>query len=622
MEELEKNEKKYKEDTKVVNPFERRDSLQRTPPGMRAYSLPDLETNGEGVFTNTEKANKQKRKRAELSPEDQAETNTGIRLRHILETISNQAKILEKLIKESYKPKKEYTDISSKLTYQITLLQSTEMVTWLQNSIEYTCEKDIQHELKVENNELRNEIRNLESKLGDAKKERNEADLTKCEACENLQRLNIKRIQLKQNETYERFQEIPEDDWVNGTFPELEVKIGSIWEASMDHQIALPCSENLESKDKHVNRAIGKFGGKEGLIRQNKREGEIARMIQSHAFPETDGAYTTYSRTIHYLIIPDQLQGGKEAECAFNALKLIRADLLNNGVRKLAIPEMDGDIGSKVIKMIKFIFCDSGVEVSLYRPFEQTRRTRLNTEGGMPRVQNNKQDAILMKMKDKTYADLLKMVKNSVNPSELGVDIGDVKKTRDGNLLLTIQNGSDRAEIFKKELSEKLPGITVSTRTKKKVIHIKGMDELATEREIRDSVAKVTSLRPETIDVRALRPAFGNHQNATIIVEEKAAEELIRLGKIKIGWLNCKLIERKREEKCTRCWDIGHHKSNCKGPNREHLCLKCGKPDHKAAECKNEPYCLQCKEAGHQTGSRRCGKILRGVSRTAADQEM
>lgn len=382
------------------------------------------------------------------------------------------------------------------------------MVTWLQNSIEDTYEKDIQHDLKVENYELRNEIKNLESKLRDAKKEMNEVDLTKCKACVNLQELKIKRIQLKQNETYERFLEISEDDWVNGTFPDLEVKIGSIWEASMDHQIALPCSVNIESRDKHVNRAIGKFGGKEGLIKQNKREGEIARMIQSHAFPERDGTYTTYARTIHYPIIPEQ--GGKEAECAFNALKLMRADLLNNGVRKLAIPEMDGDIGSIVIKMIKFIFCDSGVEVCSYRLPEQTGRTRLNTEGGMPRVQRNKQDAILMKMKDKTYADVLKMVKNSVNPSELGVDIGDVKKTRDGNLLLTIQNGSDRAEIFKKELSEKLPGITVSTRAKKKVIHIKGMDELATEREIRDSLAKVTSLKPETIDVRALRPAFGN----------------------------------------------------------------------------------------------------------------
>lgn len=129
-------------------------------------------------------------------------------------------------------------------------------------------------------------------------------------------------------------------------------------------------------------------------------------MIQTHAFPETAGTYTTYSRTIHYLIIPDQLQRGKEA---FNALKLIRAYLLNNGVRKLAIPEMDGDI------------CDSGVEICLYRQLEQSRRTRLNTEGRMSRVQRNKQDAILMKMKDKTYAGRLKMVKNIVNPSELGL---------------------------------------------------------------------------------------------------------------------------------------------------------------------------------------------------------
>lgn len=61
-----------------------------------------------------------------------------------------------------------------------------------------------------------------------------------------------------------------------------------------------------------------------------------------------------------------------------------------------------------------------------------------------------------MKMKDRSYADLLKGVNNRVNSSELGLDIGDIRKPTDGSLLIMIQNGSNKAEIFKREVTEKL----------------------------------------------------------------------------------------------------------------------------------------------------------------------
>lgn len=38
----------------------------------------------------------------------------------------------------------------------------------------------------------------------------------------------------------------------------------------MDYPIALPCSENIESDDRNIQRAIGKFGRKSRLMKQYK----------------------------------------------------------------------------------------------------------------------------------------------------------------------------------------------------------------------------------------------------------------------------------------------------------------------------------------------------------------
>ncbi|KAK9716863.1 hypothetical protein QE152_g24483 [Popillia japonica] len=54
------------------------------------------------------------------------------------------------------------------------------------------------------------------------------------------------------------------------------------------------------------------------------------------------------------------------------------------------------------------------------------------------------------------------------------------------------------------------------------------------------------------------------------------------------------LIERKPELKCYKCWEYGHIKSVCTGPDREWLRLKCAKEEHKATACPNEPYCVHC----------------------------
>ncbi|KAJ8950490.1 hypothetical protein NQ314_007877 [Rhamnusium bicolor] len=210
------------------------------------------------------------------------------------------------------------------------------------------------------------------------------------------------------------------------------------------------------------------------------------------------------------------------------------------------------------------------------------------------------------------YVDLLKTVRQTVNPIEIGVEVQNIKKTRSGELLLTVQNGAEKLEALQKEIKEKIPEATTSRLTSKKVLHIKDLNEVSTTEEIREAISSAISVKPEIVEVRALRPAYAGRQNVTVVLVETDAVKLTNMGRVKIGWTKCRVIERKTELKCFRCWEYGHTRVQCKGPDREHLCLKCSQEGHKAAVCKNKAYCVHCNNEGHQSGSPKCPKDNEG----------
>ncbi|CAG9816022.1 unnamed protein product [Phaedon cochleariae] len=194
----------------------------------------------------------------------------------------------------------------------------------------------------------------------------------------------------------------------------------------------------------------------------------------------------------------------------------------NNGqVQQLALPQVEGTIGTTLVRMLEFLYADTNVEITVYMGNEGQENTnssngakiasgsRRNTLPSGTNVQKRRkkpaQEAILVKMKDTSYADLLKTMKQAVNPSEIGVDVSEIKKTRSGDLLLTVRNGPAKAEALKKEISRKIQGTTTSLLINKKVLHIKDLDEVVTEEEIRRAVCEAISA-PQTQAVALVLP--------------------------------------------------------------------------------------------------------------------
>lgn len=614
----------YSEPIETTDPFAKKDRMARTPPRARTFSLPSVDL---GDDTQKEASKKRRREEEETAVNNKEYKNKEENFKKVLDDMSTKIKRLECLIRKSYKPKTEIRETTSTLVMLIEKLcpekfSFQEISECIRNKneedrIKYWKEKFIiehqveQDRLREENRELRQQIQVMETE--------------KCTQCINagLRKQKIKNI--KTSDSYEEFQKITEEDWNDEIFNNRVFKQGNVWESPTNWDIILPCNKRIESKFIEVAKAVEHFGGRDGLAKQDKKVGEVALMAHSIGFPDNKGNIIQDTRWIYYPILSEETSecNNKDGDL-FRSLNEIKCQAVNQKRTKLVIPQIEGVTGHIITRMLEFLFVDTNIQIAICKPHPVNRVTRVGDvnkkQSSRPPKAKINRDTIIVQMKDKSYADLLKTVKSAVKPNEVGVEIEDMKSTKNGDLLLTIQNGADKAEVLKRELTEKVPGASASILSRKKVLHLKDMDEVTHEDEIVDAISKTINVNKGDFEVRALRPSYGNKQNATIIMKDSDADKLIEVANVKIGWTRCRVIERKNDPRCYRCWEHGHIKSQCKGPDREALCMKCAKEGHSANKCPNKAFCLLCNQEGHQSYSRKCMKILATQNENITDQ--
>jgi len=433
----------------------------------------------------------------------------------------------------------------------------------------------------------------------------------RCQRCREMGDMRVRRLRWKGADSYADFLEVPEDEWSAGVFQIASSKVGEVCEAPAEARVVLPCRQGIVASSRRVSRALDSIGGRGGLIAQGKRPGEVAVMEQTLGFPGEDGDMIFSSKRIYCPIVCDQV-GAPTREGAFDAFKWIREDMCRRGEKLMVIPALEGDEWPTQLRMVSYLFADSGIGVWVYEPPEGSGRQRQGTSTGaqrrtsQPIRRNPRHDALVVSMEGATYADLVKRVREVVDPEAAGAVVKDMRQTRKGELLLAVGNGPEKAEALRQQIAEKVPQTKAALLKSTRVIHLRGLDAAVTEREIKDAVAREIGAEEGVLEVRALRPAYGCRQNATLMMPDAAARKLLQRSRMKIGWTDCRIAERERETRCFRCWEVGHIKAQCRGPSREGLCLKCGQEGHKVRDCVNEAFCVLCKEAGHRTGTLRC----------------
>ncbi|XP_043475964.1 uncharacterized protein LOC122507368 [Leptopilina heterotoma] len=94
-----------------------------------------------------------------------------------------------------------------------------------------------------------------------------------------------------------------------------------------------------------------------------------------------------------------------------------------------------------------------------------------------------------------------------------------------------------------------------------------------------------------------LCPHFSGTKVALGRLTEAESDSLLKVDKIKIGWINAAVKKHLEVARCRKCLVYGHVTQNCKGPDRTKSCRRCGCEDHIVSNCSvKQPKCLTCSD--------------------------
>uniref|UniRef100_W8B8E6 Putative 50 kDa protein in type I retrotransposable element R1DM n=1 Tax=Ceratitis capitata TaxID=7213 RepID=W8B8E6_CERCA len=221
-----------------------------------------------------------------------------------------------------------------------------------------------------------------------------------------------------------------------------------------------------------------------------------------------------------------------------------------------------------------------------------------------------------------TYADILRQMKQQPDMKELGENVNKIKTTASGNLLVQLRDKTGKlASKFKERAAELLKtDASVTVLSSSLTVEIRDIDMATTAEDVskalKDQFPKLNI--GEDVILKSLRKTRSGTHTATLNLPVRDAQSLVETGRIRIGWVSCRVREVTHPTRCYRCLEFGHMSRNCKSAvDRSGMCLRCGEKGHIAKLCNATPKCVICKkETGtdHPTGSFRCPTYKKAIT--------
>ncbi|XP_056643831.1 uncharacterized protein LOC130449818 [Diorhabda sublineata] len=231
----------------------------------------------------------------------------------------------------------------------------------------------------------------------------------------------------------------------------------------------------------------------------------------------------------------------------------------------------------------------------------------------------SRDEALYIERGNRSYAELLKAVKEEVHNRNLNNKIKAARMTKAGDLLLTMERNSGGAD----DIANALKDINGEGKIRKlggqeprAVLHVRNIDAVTSKEEIETAVKSLMAgSETDYVSVSNLRPGFRETQIVTVLVDKKTGKKLTDKGNIRIGFVSCTVRQRVNVLTCYKCWGIGHTTWQCSGPDRSKCCKNCGKEGHQKNKCTEKSYCLMCSESGHRLHTMRCPRYRRDITK-------
>jgi hypothetical protein len=571
-----------------VDPFLRRDSISRTPPRGRTSSTPD-------IFFKCEDPPSKRKREENISlgkPSKQQDDNialkklkdTFLELRALVKSIPNTKGEIKKGIEQMYYIAETLGATGTKNIRQKDKVTETErMTSEIGTQTEPTCPHEI------------------------------EGQLMEKQAREEIWKL------MEGEESYSTMEEIAWRDWPKSAYRKIKFEKGNPVKAALDWDLAFYITDGA-STDRGLTKVL-----KEQypcLIEAEKPEnGNVTCFVTTAKLTVPGRPVETKEKHV-FKLTPEKTQNRNEClKSMYCCVRNLREIVLKEDREKIAVTLLDYPDIEIAKKTLEYLFHGTKLEIAIYTSHDETTlKPTVGDRPGKSKRRTSRQgdkEAIVIKAEGRSYADLLREVKNKVDPEKIGVVVRELRKTRKGDMLVTLDKGEEKNKL-KQEIEKEMQGVIASdVRRGDKTLHVMDMDAVITEEELLAEMVNQFQVSEKDMLIKNIRPTSSGKQKATIMCNYDVAQKILDVGKVKIGWISCRIKERVTIQRCYRCHGYGHSARDCKGPNRKNACFRCEKEGHRADSCQNEEFCCDCDKEGHRAGTLKCPsyrKILRSKS--------
>ncbi|KZC04447.1 Copia protein [Dufourea novaeangliae] len=427
------------------------------------------------------------------------------------------------------------------------------------------------------------------------------------------------------------FAELANLTWPEKAFQRTCVEKGKIEDIGKEWDLVIVSEEDFENlRNKKIIENPHEY---EAIKKQEAKPGEMAYLNRTLLIPNKNGTMDRWERFLCQLEIGppkeekmkedratnqevseemlvqfEETKDATQEEYINKTIKRLRIMTDTYNRRKIAIFIEDKTTLDKTRKTIEFIYKDANIMFKIFSKKEEEKPKKKNKWN----YNKENEESIVISDSNKSYAETLKVLQEKIDVDKEKIKVTGVRSNKKGDLMISIRGDSADANRFRQIVSEKVEGCKANVNRRKgskKVLHLKDLDKNTTtkdiERAIRDNVPKGNN---EPIEIKALRPAYGERQNVTIITSEEMAKEMEKMGKIKIRWSECRIVVREEIIRCFKCWGFNHLAKDCDGKDLSKACRKCTKNGHSAEQCTEPARCALCDTEGHTTGSTRCAK--------------
>lgn len=256
-----------------------------------------------------------------------------------------------------------------------------------------------------------------------------------------------------------------------------------------------------------------------------------------------------------------------------------------------------------------------------------------NNNKGLTLVEKRKSENLYSDMLKKTEPSVLvfpkkkqeanetrKQIKQNIDPTS--ININNVVNKNSGGIAIKCGD-KDSSEKLKNEIEAKLKDdyeVIMPKMIKPKVC-IMNIENDETENEIVDKIKK-QNMELSNCDLKLVNTFRNKNKwrnlNAVLEMDSDSFNKIMKLEKIKVGWVKCFVREYFNLRRCFKCQGFNHKASVCKN---KVACSKCG-GEHSIKDCKiDQVKCVNCckmninlgmnVECDHEASDKCCPVFLR-----------